>query len=592
MGVFYGMASLRDLPSASVPREFQHPPFSLEWKTHQQSGFWLVRGRIASPVDPPVYQVGRFLVTWDGTLYERGWDFRPFRPDPGRIEELFQNPARELARLKGWFALLLYDPKAGRLLLATDWMGLRPVLFRWQERSQTLAFGTWILPLAPGTPDPAGLLEYFFLNYPLHQRTLHQDFQRLPAGHFLLWETAQAPEVFRYYDHRKRLFEVELRKPPGRRQIAEAFVEATRALARDTERVGLLLTGGFDSRAVLAALRRPPALDVVAITFGDPASRNVATARRVARVAGAQFHLLDPNPVFQREFARWAHRNIQATDGLETVTKSHYLWGLSALKSPPPVLLSGTGGSELFRQTGVLGNIYAPLLLRLLSTTHPLTLQELAQQPQAYWLILESLSEGLQGLHQDLSGLLALSPEERVAFFPVFNLAELFPRYFENEMRMEQWFTVKRFPFLDLDLVELVFSSAEVSPLRAHLFRKSRWAPLRRLGFYGQVLRQTVPALARVETDRGIRPDYAWSPWGFLRSAWGYWRYRHRRGPGEYRFGEWFTHFPLEPGWPCEPPVRRRRLADALRALRGTPRPLPPGASRALTFCLWEQMRR
>ncbi len=591
MGVFLGVAGPPPAPEAAqeptIPGDlpFQH----LQIQRIQVPGLRLVRGRNGSPLDPPVYTPApHFVVGWDGTLLERG-SFRSFQVSTASVQALLDQPGSTLARLKGWFALVAYDARQGRLLLATDWMGLRPVFYRWEGKRNLLWFGTLFGPLGPGEPDPTGLLEYFFLNYPLSPRTLHREIHRVPPGHHLVWEPGHPPRVQAYYRHRDRLFHQDLQDNIGRRQVVEAFIETTRSLA--SESPGLLLTGGFDSRVVLAAVRSVPGVEIQALTFGDPASGNVRTARQVAQQAGARFQNLDPNPVFRRSFHLWARRNTRATDGLEVVTKAHYLWALATLEPPPTVLLSGTGGSELFRQTGVLGTIYSPLLLTLLDTPGDLSLDSLASLPQARWIHLDFFpARALTELREDLAELLALSPGERTTYLHVFNLAHLLPRYFENEMKVEQLFTVKRFPFLDLDFVELVFASAEVSPLRAHLFRKSPLDPLRRLRFYTEVLRRTLPDLARLETDRGIRPDYATSPWGFLRSVLGYWRFKRSRPPGEYRFGEWLDAFPLDPSWPCEPPVRRRALVDALLQVRGTPRAFPAGSGRALTYCVWQEL--
>ncbi len=591
MGVFLGVAGPPEVLQQTPPLTLSGEPF--QHLTLQQQAFpgcRVLRGRSPSSLDPPVHTPAPgLMILWDGTLLERGWSFREFRATAEATRHLLARPHQALNEVKGWFAMAAYDAQQHRLVLATDWMGIRPVFYRWDEDHDLLWFGTLLGPLKPGAPDLAGLAEYFFLNYPLRHRTLHRNLARLPSGHYLVWSPGNAPEIHAYYSHADRLFSQELRPEIGRRQIVEAFIETTRALANST--TGLLLTGGFDSRVVLAALQSAPGVQVHALTFGDPASGNVSTARKVAERAGVRFQNLDPNPVFRREFYHWARINTLATDGLEVATKAHYLWALSTVNPPPPVLLSGTGGSELFRQTGVLGTIYSPLLLSLLESAHPPTLEQLATLPQARWLHVDTFTEDARaGLRQDLAALLQRPPHERIAYFHVFNLAELFPRYFENEMRVEQLYTVKRYPFLDLDFVELVFASAAVSPLRAHLFKKSRWAPLKRLRFYTEVLQKTLPALARMETDRGIRPDYASHPWGLIRSLIGYWRFQRHRPPGEYRFGEWLEHFPLAPRWPCEPPVRRQRLTEALQNLRGTPRAFPLGASRALTYCLWQEL--
>src|SRR3954470_14721896 len=96
------------------------------------------------------------------------------------------------ARLRGMFAVALWDARARRLVLARDRFGIKP-LFHARLRDGTLAFASELsaLACAPGFPrelDPAGLEAYLAFNSIPGPLTAYAAARKLLPGHWLTWD--------------------------------------------------------------------------------------------------------------------------------------------------------------------------------------------------------------------------------------------------------------------------------------------------------------------------------------------------------------------------------------------------------------------
>ena len=127
--------------------------------------------------------------------------------------------------------------------------------------------------------DPAAALELLHFNYMLGNRTLIQGVQRMPWRATLKGDgTLERDRPFR---HGNRALELRAAASILRERLAEELYE----VARQHQRVFLLLTGGLDSRVVAGVLKRiEPQLKVqiTCVTWGQPNARDVAYARQIA----------------------------------------------------------------------------------------------------------------------------------------------------------------------------------------------------------------------------------------------------------------------------------------------------------------------
>jgi hypothetical protein len=119
--------------------------------------------------------------------------------------------------------------------------------------------------------------------------------------------------------------------------IQEVWRRAIAARLRGSRRPGLLLSGGLDSRAVLAESARQ-APRVAAISYGVPQSDDVRFGRRAARAAGAEWELF---PLYAEGWLDRRLSHVMATDGLLNLVDLMHMEVLPQVADRMDVYLSG-----------------------------------------------------------------------------------------------------------------------------------------------------------------------------------------------------------------------------------------------------------
>jgi len=160
----------------------------------------------------------------------------------------------------GEFALAVWDPVARHLDLWRDHLGARPLCYvqtpAWigfaSEAAALLA-----LPDAPRAVDPLALVSVWCdeVNYQDHCHTSFKDIHQLPPAHHLRLQWRMEPAPRRYW----RLQPREPMRLADEMQYVDAFREvfgtAVARAIREAGTAGLMLSGGIDSGAILAARR-------------------------------------------------------------------------------------------------------------------------------------------------------------------------------------------------------------------------------------------------------------------------------------------------------------------------------------------------
>ena len=268
---------------------------------------------------------------------------------PALLHALFQSddPLSALAALDGTFAAAMYDARARKVHLVTDRCGLRQLC--WTRRGDALAWATEskaLLHLPGFSPvlDRLSLEAFLGIGYFVGNRTWLENVERLAPATCLTWDLRDRTiQERRYWDWGKVSADIgkassrELAEELGRR-----FERAVERRCGTGERVGLTLSGGLDSRAILAAMpqdREP----VPALTFGSGNSSEVRIAAMAAARKGARHHTFEIGP------GNWLHPRIAgvwATDGQLDLYHMHGVEypGLGDLFA---TALSGAGGDGI-----------------------------------------------------------------------------------------------------------------------------------------------------------------------------------------------------------------------------------------------------
>src|SRR6185369_1166169 len=209
-----------------------------------------------------------------------------------------------LHRLRGEFALIVWDEKHRTLFAARDRFGIKPLFYAIHNETLYLASEAKAL-FAAGVParwDAESVGQAVeFGGHPV--RTLFDGVLQIPPGHYLL-ATDKHVQVVPYWDFNYPLAGTGTprRDADYAAEFRHNFEEAVRLRLRADVPVGCYLSGGLDSCAVLGLAARHSSEPIRAFTlsFEGAAYDEEPQAREMAARAGADFH---PIPIRQDDLA-------------------------------------------------------------------------------------------------------------------------------------------------------------------------------------------------------------------------------------------------------------------------------------------------
>ena len=344
---------------------------------------------LATGDQPIANENGRVTVVQNGEIY----NYRELRHELERVGHRFstsgdtevlvhlyeEHGERFAERLRGMFAVALWDSERNRLVLARDRFGIKPLYYR--EAGDELAFASELRALPRGEIDLDALEAFLSFNSVPGPLTIFRDVQKLQPGHVLTWENGRS-ELIQYARP------APVRASEVRGEEEAELVEELRARLRDSVRahlvsdvpVGVLLSGGIDSSmlAALAAEEASEPLRTFSIGFEERSFDELADARLVAERYGTQHREL----VLRPDAALLLPALAEAFDEPFADSSALPTYLVSQLAAEDvKVALSGEGGDELFggyytyaadllaQRTGWTAPLLRPLVERLPSSS-------------------------------------------------------------------------------------------------------------------------------------------------------------------------------------------------------------------------------
>lgn len=219
---------------------------------------------IDTGAQPMTSDDGRYVIVFNGEIYnyielrqELGIEKFHTQSDTEVILRAWERwGARCVDRLRGMFAIAIWDEREQSMFLARDRFGIKPLY--WAKADQGLYFASEVKALLPFLArrqvNAAALSDYFTFQFCVGTKTLMDGVQQLPAAHWVQVSPGQTPKPQRYwevhyvvdYDHTEQW-----------------FVERLKALVQDSVdmhlradvEIGSYVSGGVDS-SLLASIAR------------------------------------------------------------------------------------------------------------------------------------------------------------------------------------------------------------------------------------------------------------------------------------------------------------------------------------------------
>jgi asparagine synthase (glutamine-hydrolysing) len=323
---------------------------------------------------------GRYRIVFNGEIYNyralraeleaAGAAFRS-HTDTEVILELYRRHGRDaLARLRGMFALALWDEERQGLLLARDPFGIKPLYVA--DDGRTLRVASQVKALLAGgqvdtAPDPAGHAGFFLWGHVPEPHTLYRGIRALPAGSWLWAGAGGERQEGHFFDLTRELAE---RSGPAT-DLREALLDSMRHHLVADVPVGVFLSSGLDS-TTLAALaaelaEQPPRTVTLGFSeFAGSPRDEVPLAETVARAYGTSHATVR---VTAADFAACRQRILDDMDQPSVDGVNTWFVARAARQQGLKVALSGLGGDELFagyvdfQQIPKLARALAPMRL-------------------------------------------------------------------------------------------------------------------------------------------------------------------------------------------------------------------------------------
>ncbi|HWH94069.1 MAG TPA: asparagine synthase (glutamine-hydrolyzing) [Baekduia sp.] len=258
-----------------------------------------------------------------------------------------------LERLRGMFALAIWDGRRRRLLIARDRFGIKPLF--WRARQGVLSFASELKALRhqPGFGtelDPAALEAYFAFNSIPAPLSIFREVRKLAPGHVLTWTPGSEPRVRRWCRVAPAPSSA-VRRGQGEEELAgelrERLRDSVRAHLVADVPVGVFLSGGVDSGtlAALAAEATDGPLRTFSVGFEEASFDELEQARMTAHRYGTDHHEI----VLRPDAAELLPEIVAAFDEPFADSSALPTYAVSRLAAEHvKVVLSGEGADELF----------------------------------------------------------------------------------------------------------------------------------------------------------------------------------------------------------------------------------------------------
>ncbi|MFQ5494481.1 MAG: asparagine synthase (glutamine-hydrolyzing) [Phycisphaerae bacterium] len=302
---------------------------------------------------------GRIVTVFNGEIYNhselrveleaRGHRFRS-ACDTEVIVHLYEEHGVDLAaRLRGMFAIAVWDEEAKRLVLIRDRVGKKPLYYR--EAAGEFLFASEIKGVLAGSPTAPSLskqavADYLTFGVVPAPSTIYEHIHSLRPGEVMVVRDRRIESRRRYWQARM-LPKVNITRGDAVDQIDERLREAVRIRLRSDVPVGCFLSGGLDSGIItaMAAEMHTGPLTTITVGFEDGVFDERGLARLVARRYGTDHRELVIRPDVAADLPAIAAAYDQPF-GDSSAIPSYYV--AREARSAVKVVLNGDGGDEVF----------------------------------------------------------------------------------------------------------------------------------------------------------------------------------------------------------------------------------------------------
>ena len=442
------------MPRARAERELRQMVEALHHENFYTTGTWVDetlgvyvgwvtrKGSFCEKM-PLQNERGDVALVFSGEEFPRPETIRHLRENGHQVEDhgpsylvhLYEDDSTFPANLNGRFHALLIDRNLGTATLFNDRYGMNRI-YRHESKDAFYfaAEAKAILAVRPElrTVNQEGLGEFIACGAVMENRTLFDGIHTLPPASAWVFRNGSLQHEGSYFDSGDWENQETLDSDSYYQELCQVFTRNLPRYFSGSERIAMSLTGGLDTRMIMAWQKATPG-SLPCYTYGGMYRdcEDVRLSRKVAAMCGQTHQVISAGKEFLERFPHYAARSVYLTDGCVEVNRSPDLYLNELAREIAPVRMTGNYGGEVLRRVRTFKPVEP---LQGLFT--PEVISGIRQAKECY-------ERSLQG--NPLS-------------FTVFKQS---PWNHYGILALEQTQLSLRSPFLDNDLVRTVFRAPE-----------------------------------------------------------------------------------------------------------------------------------
>lgn len=378
--------------------------------------------------------------------------------------------AQFLRMLNGRFQGVLTGCRQHRATVFNDRYGIHRLYYHEsQDAFYFAAEAKAILAVRPELRriNQRALGEFLSCGCVLENRSIFEGIGVLPPGSAWSFENGVLAKKGVYFEPREWEEQSTLDPESYYQELRAVYSRNLPRYFEGSEAIGMSLTGGLDTRMIMAWRHDPPG-KLPCYSFGGPYREcaDVTIARKVAKAADQPYEVIGVGQEFFSKFAQLAERAVYLSDGCTAVNRAADLFANQKARHVAPVRMTGNYGGEVLRR------------VRAFKPVRP--------NPELFQPELLSQIDAAATTYQ---GLLQGHPLS----FAVFRQA---PWHHYGLLALEETQVALRSPFLDNDFVQTVFKAPQ-SVLSSN-----------DISF--RLIRDGDARMAAIPTDRGLGGNGRW----------------------------------------------------------------------------------
>lgn len=256
---------------------------------------------------------------------------------------------KAIERLRGMFAIAIWDPRDRTLLMVRDRMGIKPLYYT--SSADGLLFASEVRALLAASNaarriDRNALASYLWHGFVPGPRTMVDGFHLLPAGSTVrVREDGRLEQPRRYW--KIPASDSRLDGAEAVRAAGEALEQAVQMRLVSDVPLGVFLSGGVDSSVIATLAQRSSSTPIQTfnISFEDTGFDESGYAEQVAQSLGTDHHRI---PLTETTFREQLTASLDALDQPTFDGINTYFVSQAVRQAGLTVALSGAGGDELF----------------------------------------------------------------------------------------------------------------------------------------------------------------------------------------------------------------------------------------------------